>query len=265
MVTSFFLGLRHAVLLLALMLSVASPAFAQAEPAAASDEVARGLFQAGRASYDAGNYEDALKYFQQAFDLSQRPGLLYNVGQAADRLHRDAKTIEAFRLYLERVPAAENRAEVEGRLRTLERIVALESETEQAQTNTNATDATATQTSNVNTQPLDTRVSESSGPGIAPWLVIGGSAAVLVTGVVLTIVGAGQISDVEGAERGSAWSGVSSKADSGPTLATTGVVLTVLGAVGAAVGTIWLVGSESEPASTALLIGPGFVGIGGQL
>ena len=82
-----------------LALSGAGRAYAQtgAEPAplaadaaapalqADQDREARFLFEAGRTAYDAGRYREALGHFQHAYDLSQRPQLLYNVGQAADR------------------------------------------------------------------------------------------------------------------------------------------------------------------------------------
>lgn len=253
---------------LLLLGGVAGVSAQEAAPSNSSDEVARGLFQAGRASYDAGNYEDALKYFQQAYDLSQRTELLYNLGQAADRLHRDAKTIEVFRLYLERVPDAPNRAEIEGRLRALERIVALEAAGAQQRDQDSAPPVTPA--AQPETAPTDTNnpvaaQDESASPGIAPWLVIGGSGALLVTGVVLTIIGTGQISDVENAPMPSDWSAFSGRADSGPVLATTGVVLMTLGAAGAAVGVMWLLGSSDDQAGTTVAIGPGSIVMAGTL
>lgn len=85
-----------------------------------SDRKARALFEQGRAAYDEGRYRDAWDYFRQAYLLSKRPALLYNVGQAADRLRKDREALEAFRLYLARMPQAENRREVENRVRALE-------------------------------------------------------------------------------------------------------------------------------------------------
>jgi tetratricopeptide (TPR) repeat protein len=93
---------------------------ADAPAPSADDEVARGLFQAGKAAYEAGKYEDALSFFEQAHARSGRPQLLFNIGQAADRLRRDEKALEAFRAYLAQVPDAANRIEVEARVRQLE-------------------------------------------------------------------------------------------------------------------------------------------------
>jgi tetratricopeptide (TPR) repeat protein len=97
---------------------------AQAQAATSSrDEEARMLFEAGRVAYEDGRFEDALGYFQRAHDLSGRPALLYNVGSAADKLRRDAVALDAFRRYLEALPTAENRGEVEARIRVLEQVV----------------------------------------------------------------------------------------------------------------------------------------------
>lgn len=92
--------------------------------ASADDEVARGLFQAGKAAYQAGKYSDALSFFEQAYARSGRPELLFNIGQAADRLRQDEKALEVFRAYLTQVPAAANRAEVEARIAQLEQWIA---------------------------------------------------------------------------------------------------------------------------------------------
>lgn len=85
-----------------------------------SDRKARALFKQGREAYEDGRYRDAWDYFRQAYLLSKRPELLYNVGQAADRLRMDREALEAFKLYLARLPDAENRREVENRVRALE-------------------------------------------------------------------------------------------------------------------------------------------------
>jgi tetratricopeptide (TPR) repeat protein len=85
-----------------------------------SDRKARALFKQGAEAYEDGRYRDAWDYFRQAYLLSKRPELLYNVGQAADRLRMDREALEAFKLYLARLPEAENRREVENRVRALE-------------------------------------------------------------------------------------------------------------------------------------------------
>lgn len=112
--------------MIALLTAVLFPidrACAQTPPsddAAVRDQDARRLFEAGREAYVDEKYQDALNYFQQSHDLSQRPQLLFNVGQAADRLGQRERAAEAFRGYLAAVPDAGNRAEVEARIAELE-------------------------------------------------------------------------------------------------------------------------------------------------
>lgn len=106
----------------------AAPVLAQAPASPAvseqADQEARDLFGAGREAYTAARYAEALELFQRAYTLSRRPALLYNIGQAADRLRRDADAIAAFESYLRELPAAENRVEVETRLEVLRRVPA---------------------------------------------------------------------------------------------------------------------------------------------
>ncbi|MEM6958654.1 MAG: hypothetical protein AAF645_23430, partial [Myxococcota bacterium] len=99
--------------------ALANAAMAQEAPPEDNSEEARGFFLAGRAAYDAGRFEEALERFETSYELSGRPVLLYNIGLAADRARRDARALEAYEGYLEAVPDTENRASVEGRIRSI--------------------------------------------------------------------------------------------------------------------------------------------------
>lgn len=66
-----------------------------------------------------GRYEEALEAFERAYRLSDRPGLLFNIGSVAERLRRDGEAISAYERYLERVPDAPNRKDVERRIALL--------------------------------------------------------------------------------------------------------------------------------------------------
>ena len=87
------------------------------------DREARFLFEAGRTAYDAGRYQESLDHFQRAYELSQRAALLYNVGQAADRLRKDELALDAFERYLAALPEADNRPAVEERIRVLRQVL----------------------------------------------------------------------------------------------------------------------------------------------
>lgn len=114
---------------LALVLILASSAWAgtaaaQEEQPSQLDEAARLTFEQAREDFVAGRYEQALARFRQAYQLSPRPGLLYNIAQTLDRLRRDEETVAALREYLAAVPDAQNRAEVEARIRVLDEALA---------------------------------------------------------------------------------------------------------------------------------------------
>lgn len=115
------------------LLSVVSPALAQprhkkpsaqqAEAEPERDKEARSQFEQGRKAFDEGDYRAAWGYFHQAYRLSGRAQLLYNIGQTADRLGRDSDALTSFKLYLEKLPNAENSRDVENRIRALEQRV----------------------------------------------------------------------------------------------------------------------------------------------
>ncbi len=90
------------------------------------EQEARTRFEAGRMAFADGRFEDALQSFETAFELSDRPVLLFNIGTSLDRLQRKREAIEAFEHYLERVPDASNRAEVESRIGSLRSSVEAE-------------------------------------------------------------------------------------------------------------------------------------------
>lgn len=126
--------LRSLVLVCLCALSAVSEVSAQealAPAAAAADDAARSLFQAGAVAYAEGRYDDALACFERAYDLAGHPELLYNIALAQDRLRHDADALESFRAFLAQAPAdAPHRAEVASRIAVLERTLAQRRELE---------------------------------------------------------------------------------------------------------------------------------------
>lgn len=102
-----------------------APVLAQTPGAdAADDKEARDLFQIGKEAFDEGRFERALKYFQDAYQLSHRAALLSNIGTALDRLRRDQEAVDTYKKYLEQVPQAPNRKLIEERIRIIESALA---------------------------------------------------------------------------------------------------------------------------------------------
>jgi tetratricopeptide (TPR) repeat protein len=99
-------------------------AYAQTAPPGttptANDQLAREHFLRGRDAFSQGDFALAAREFDQAYQLSHRPQLLYNIGSAYERLHNWNEANIALQRYLQLVPDAPDRAEVEARLRIIE-------------------------------------------------------------------------------------------------------------------------------------------------
>lgn len=77
------------------VLSVSVTSYAQS-PGATTDEIARSHTENGGRYYQLGRYADAAREFQAAYDLSQRPELLFNLGRALENGGRDREALDAY-------------------------------------------------------------------------------------------------------------------------------------------------------------------------
>ena len=108
----------------------APQASAQAEAAdAAQYAVAKQYFERGVQFFEAENYEAALTEFERAYQHMEghkkRFFVLDNIGQCHERLFRYDRAMEYYHRYLkEGGPGAEDRATVEGIIKTLEGLLA---------------------------------------------------------------------------------------------------------------------------------------------
>jgi tetratricopeptide (TPR) repeat protein len=93
------------------------PAHAQQQPA--EDARARELFLEGEAHYAAGRYELAAERYLEAYELSQRAELLFNVGNAYERLGDYEKAAKYLGEYVN-TPRARDVVSVRERIRRLE-------------------------------------------------------------------------------------------------------------------------------------------------
>lgn len=85
---------------LSLVLSFAAPVAAQTDP----DELARRHFESGAAYFEQAEYDAALREFQKAHELSQRPQILRNISVVEERLGNIAGAIAALDQYLAAAP-----------------------------------------------------------------------------------------------------------------------------------------------------------------
>ena len=77
-------------------------------------------FETGQAYYDRGDFEGAIREFEQAYELTGLAELQYNLAQAYERLARWDEALAAYRKYLTAKPEAHDRTFVEQRIAFLE-------------------------------------------------------------------------------------------------------------------------------------------------
>lgn len=100
------------------MLLLATLAFAQ-DPAA-DDARARELYENGALLYEEGRYEDAIAAWREAYRLSDRPVLLFNMANAAERIGDYDEAMRLLSRYRAYAPA-EERETLDRRIRNIER------------------------------------------------------------------------------------------------------------------------------------------------
>ena len=115
-------GLVRALLLAALALPAAAPPALAAPPRAALAE-ARSAYREGREAFARGDYLQALARFERAYELDPSPVLRFNLARAAEELGWADRAVVHYRAYLEASPRAEDREEVERRVRVMEKVV----------------------------------------------------------------------------------------------------------------------------------------------
>lgn len=183
-----------------------------------SDTDAKSHFKVGKSLYETGRFSEAAVEFEQAYALSNRVELLYNVYVA----YRDAsnlpKAIEALRRYLELAQLDEStRVNLQARLRAMEEAnsraaagpaAAPAPAGSEAVQPSPAGPASAAETAPPVPQPAESTPQAAGAPGSAelemdagssalPYALIAVGGAAFTAGVVAAVLAAGKISDIE--------------------------------------------------------------------
>lgn len=158
------------------------------------EEEARALFMAGSSAFEGARYETALRYFREAYELSGRSELLYNIGVTADRLRQDEVALEAFEKFLAEVPEHSRRREVEVRVASIRQASAanLEPEPDPEPAPDPGPEATLEPPTPSETAAADPeRELEPSDGGLSTGTLVGGISLGVVglAGVVAAVVG----------------------------------------------------------------------------
>ncbi|MET0287192.1 MAG: hypothetical protein ABW352_22095 [Polyangiales bacterium] len=100
----------------------------EAQTAKPEEKAAREAFERGRVFYDGGEFDQAAGAFEEAYRLSGRDALLYNLYLAYRDANQQQQAADALRNYLAKVPNIENRSQLESRLHALDQGLARERE-----------------------------------------------------------------------------------------------------------------------------------------
>ena len=104
-------------------IAAVAPSLARADEAA---DKARGksVWRKGVKQYDLGDFDAAIKKFEEAYQIFPNPDILFNLGQAHRKTKSYERAIHYFRTFLRYKPSAPNRDVVEQLIAELEGLIA---------------------------------------------------------------------------------------------------------------------------------------------
>ena len=109
--------MKRGLLIVAVLCAAIAPAHALSD----DDERAKAHFLAGQSYYDQASYTDALREFNEAYRISKRPALLYNIARCFEGLEQYQDAVRMLERYLDEDPQTSDREAVETRIHSLER------------------------------------------------------------------------------------------------------------------------------------------------
>ena len=247
---------------------------------AATDQRARELFQKGDVAYSEGRYEEALASFQEAYDLSGRSQLLFNISNALERLGRYQEAVDALDKYLAS-GKAKDRDVVQKRLANLKKRVEEQKKEQEKLAKEEEEKRKKEEEERAKREAAQGNGGNDGGGGagpkspdkpetpLLPWILIGGGAAVFVTGGVFGILTLGARGDAKDGCTDTAAGHLcsqeaSSAIDREKTFGLVADVGMLAGLALAGVGTYFLL--TSKPAQPSIKVGvrPGGVILGGS-
>ena len=97
-----------------------------------SDDLARRHFDSGVAYLEESDYDNALKAFQKAYDLSKRPEILLNLATVHERQSDLTAAVASLKQYLDAAPQGEHAETVRLRIQNLEKRLQEQADAQQA-------------------------------------------------------------------------------------------------------------------------------------
>ena len=272
--------MQRTLVVLISILAISHVAWAQkhhkADPEQEKREAeARDHYEKGLTHYNLGEFDPAVEEFKKAYELSNAPGLLFNIAQVYRAKEDYKQALYFYRTYLRLQPDAPNRADVEARVADLERMVAEKQKLSEAPPKETIgpngeakaeEHTTPAQPPPMQTAPpvqrADTGESGSSGKSfeLAGIITAGVGVALVATGIVFGMSASSASDDLtKASQSGTPWSpALQQKYDDGQSASTKATLFTILG--GAAIvggGVLYYLGWNKSNSSVALAPLPG--------
>lgn len=191
-------------LLAAHLLCSAGPAVAKPDqPSAADDAKARSLFKQGDAAYAEGRYEDALGAFEEAYRLSHRPRLMFNIGNALERLGKLSEAADALEKYLphakptERDVLSKRVQNLRKRAAPTSKVVLEEEEEEPERKPEREPKQTAPAEAAPRARPVEPRAADSGGETTLGYVLLGAGGVAMGAGAVFGLMALSARKDVD--------------------------------------------------------------------
>ncbi len=89
----------------------------------AGKRAAKPHYEKGASEYNLGHFAEAISEFEKAYEQDPAPILLFNIAQAHRQSGNNERAAFFYRRYLEQEPSADNRADVEKRIKDLEAVI----------------------------------------------------------------------------------------------------------------------------------------------
>ncbi|MEZ4221218.1 MAG: tetratricopeptide repeat protein [Polyangiaceae bacterium] len=219
--------------------------FSLSAGAQTADERARQHFESGVAYLQESDYDNALRAFEKAYELSKRHEILLNIATVHERTGELGKAITALEKFLSLVPDGEHTATVQTRLENLRRREAAKTEA----TPEPARPVPAPPPAKQESAPAPAPPPPPPPPNRVPALVAFGVGAIAAGGAVVTgIMAQGEYDDAKSSCKTSC---SDDELSTGRSLALTSTVLTGVAIIGAGVGAVLWFGADSSQTGDA--------------
>ncbi len=223
------------------VLALSGPALGQES----ADDLARRHFESGVAYLQESDYDNALKAFQKAYDLSKRPEILLNIATVHERTANLDAALTALNKYLELEPKGEHVDTVKLRIKNLEKRKETEKPAETdvpPPTGPSPSDTTEPPVGASTAPPMADRPKPNRMPA---YIAFGVGAAAAGGAVVTGLIAQNKYND---AKDSCSPNCSDDQLSSGRSMALVSTVLTGVAVVGAGVGvTLWLTADGKEP------------------